>query len=294
MVTKDQQTRPWRARFTVLCVVVFIASALGLQSSYAAGRVIPSNSQVSTSQLPTKVKPIATRWDPPAGISWQLQLTGTVNTATRVAVFDIDGFDNSAATVNKIHANGGRAICYVSGGSYENWRSDAKSFPAVVRGASNGWEGEAWLDIRRTDVLLPIMERRVKMCKQKGFDAVDYDNVDGYSNKTGFPLTAAHQLTYNKALANLAHKYGLAAVLKNDAEQATQLEPYFDAVVVEQCYEYDECDAYLPFSKADKPVFIVEYATNIQTVCADARAKQFSVLQKDLSLSTSTVKACPN
>ena len=29
------------------------------------------------------------------------------------------------------------------------------------------------------------------MCKEKGFDGVEFDNMDGYQNDTGFELTAA-------------------------------------------------------------------------------------------------------
>ena len=66
-------------------------------------------------------------------------------------------------------------------------RPDAGAFPDAVKGDSNGWSGERWLDIRRLDVLGPIMQRRLDLCKQKGFDAVEPDNVDGYTNSTGLP-----------------------------------------------------------------------------------------------------------
>ncbi len=207
-------------------------------------------------------------------------------------MFDIDGFDNSAATVRKIHANGAKAICYISGGSREDWRPDASAFSREMIGDSNDWEGEAWLDIRQINVLLPIMEKRVQMCKKKEFDAVEFDNVDGYTNDTGFSLSASHQIRYNKALAALAHKYRMAAVLKNDGEQVRSLVAHFDAAVVEQCHEYDECDVYAPFTKADKPVFVVEYETDIAAICKDAKAKKFSVLKKDLDLSSTSLKAC--
>ena len=45
------------------------------------------------------------------------------------------------------------------------------------------------------------MTKRLDQCRQKGFDGVEADNVDGYSNSSGFPLTAAHQLAYNRFLA---------------------------------------------------------------------------------------------
>ena len=48
--------------------------------------------------------------------------------------------------------------------------------PKIVLGASNGWPGEKWLDIRRTDILLPIMHDRMQnWCKDKGFDAIEPD-----------------------------------------------------------------------------------------------------------------------
>jgi len=71
-----------------------------------------------------------------------------------------------------------------------------------------GWAGEKWLDIRQISTLAPIMRARLDLCKQKGFDAVEPDNIDGYTNATGFPLTAQDQLDYNIWLANEAHARG--------------------------------------------------------------------------------------
>src|SRR5204862_1927003 len=133
-----------------------------------------------------------------------------------------------------------KAICYVNAGTRENWRVDAGAFPASVVGAKNGWPGERWLDIRQTSILLPIMRARVQKCQQTGFDGVEFANVDGYSNRTGFPLTAADQLTYDASLANMAHSYGLTAALKNDVEQVPTLATYFDYAINEQCQQYNE------------------------------------------------------
>jgi hypothetical protein len=85
----------------------------------------------------------ASIWQPSsdASISWNWQLQGTVPTSTNVQMFDIDGFDNSAATVAALHARGTIAVCYLDVGTWENWRSDASQFPASVLGSSNGWPG---------------------------------------------------------------------------------------------------------------------------------------------------------
>ena len=114
--------------------------------------------------------------------------------AAHVQVYDIDGFGNDSTQVAAIHSTGAKAACYINVGTWENWRPDAKQFPSSVLGRTNGWPGERWLDIRQTNVLAPIITDRFQMCKDKGFDAIDADNVDGYTNSTGFPLTAAEQL----------------------------------------------------------------------------------------------------
>lgn len=67
---------------------------------------------------------------------------------------------------------------------------DANRFPEDVIGKRyEGWDGEWWLDGREIDELVPIIRDRLDMCARKGFDAVEPDNIDGYTNETGFPLT---------------------------------------------------------------------------------------------------------
>ena len=229
--------------------------------------------------------PAGAWWAPAKGTSWQWQLTGTIDTTVDAAVFDIDGEDASAATVSTLHAKGAKVICYFSAGSWENWRSDAATFPASVQGKGlDGWAGESWLDVRQLGILLPLMEKRVANCKAKGFDAVEPDNVDGYSNATGFPLTAADQIAYNKGLADLAHKYGLGIALKNDPDQVTALEPFFDFSVAEECAKYNECDGYAPFTTAGKAVLHVEYQGALTSFCPTTKALGFSSMLKKLDL----------
>src|SRR5687767_9845109 len=89
-------------------------------------------------------------WQPPAGITFQLQLNGTIDTSVDAEVFDIDMFDSPASLVEELHAQGRHVICYMSAGSYEEWRPDAESFPKRVLGKPlDGWPGERWLDVRR-------------------------------------------------------------------------------------------------------------------------------------------------
>jgi hypothetical protein len=219
------------------------------------------------------------------------------------SVFDFDLFVDQSisgnnttlntAGVNAVHTAGKKAICYVSAGTWENWRADAGQFPPSVLGSKNGWPGEKWLDIRQTSVLLPIMEARVQKCRQAGFDGVEWDNVDGYSNRTGFPLTYADQLTYDASLANLAHSYGLTVALKNDVEQLVDLAPYFDYAVNEQCQQYNECGGYTTyFTSAGKTVFQVEYKLQLTKFCPQANAANFNAIRKDFDLFDTPYTPC--
>jgi len=208
------------------------------------------------------------RWRPPQHLTWYWQLTGRLDLSHDVAAYDIDGFETSAATVRALHAADRHVICYVDAGTWESFRPDAGSFPRAVIGRSNGWPGERWLDIRRLAVLEPIMTARLRMCARKRFDAVEPDNIDGYSNRTGFPLTASEQLAYDEWLAHAAHALGLAVFQKNDPEQAGRLEPYFDGVLDEQCNQYSECGSFRPYIDAGKPVLNAEYDLATASFCA--------------------------
>jgi hypothetical protein len=253
------------------------ASAAAAQPTAAAS---PSAAASATSAASAAAKAM---WRPRAGLTWQWQLSGTIDASVDVQVYDIDG-DTPASVVAKLHAAGRRVICYVNVGAWEDFRADKNAFPASVLGKSNGWPGERWLDIRRISDLKPIMAARFAACAAKGFDGIEADNVDGYVNDTGFDLTADDQLAYNRMFAALAHADGLAVGLKNDGDQVGQLLPSFDFSVDEQCFEYQECDQLKPFISADKPVFEVEYNLETSAFCAQATALGFSSMRKNLAL----------
>ncbi|AWW39953.1 endo alpha-1,4 polygalactosaminidase [Streptomyces cadmiisoli] len=223
-------------------------------------------------------------WQPRPGADWQWQLSGRVDTSVDVPVYDIDGFDQSERTVAELHDRGRKVICYLSTGAWEDWRPDAGEFPERVLGKGNGWDGERWLDIRRTDVLEPLMAARIDMCADKGFDAVEPDNMDGYRNDTGFPLTADDQLRYNRLIAGLAHERGMSVGLKNDLDQIPQLVDDFDFAVNEQCAQYDECGSLTPFIEAGKAVFHVEYELPTGDFCPESRRLRLSSLLKKYEL----------
>lgn len=224
-------------------------------------------------------------WHPTPGTSWQWQLSGMIDTSLAVVMYDIDLFDAPQTVINTLHQDGRVVICYFSAGSFEDWRPDAGSFATELLGEPlAGWPGERWLDIRQIDLLGPIMGQRLDLAVQKGCDGVEPDNVDGYTNNTGFPLTADDQLTYNIWLADAAHTRGLSVGLKNDLDQVVQLLPYFDWALNEQCFQYGECDLLLPFVQAGKAVFGVEYELEPASFCDEANSLNFDWLRKEYDL----------
>lgn len=278
--------------------VVPAATPLGpvdtASSSSATGGGSTSSSSASTgSGGPGSI------WQPAPGTTWQWQLTGTIDTSVDVAMYDIDLFDAPQATIDTLK-NAGRAIvCYFSAGTREDWRADANQFNASdYKNGVDGWAGENWLDVRSANVRA-IMKKRLDVAVAKGCSGVEPDNVDGYDNDTGFPLTKQDQLDFNAFIASEAHARGLSVGLKNATGLVSSLVTKFDWALNEECLAYSECDTEAPFIAAGKAVFHVEYVTSTSQgnskaaqVCGDPTTKGFSTLVKLSDLDAWRV-ACP-
>jgi hypothetical protein len=234
------------------------------------------------------------RWRPrPTTAAWQWQLQGKIDTGVPASVYDVDGFETPKSTVTALHREGRKAICYLDVGSWEDYRPDAGQFPKSAIGAVyEGFPEENWLDIRHFHSFAPILERRFDICARKGFDAVEPDNIAGWENKTGFPITRADQLRFNRWVANQVHARGMSVALKNDGRQAKQLLGSFDFAIVEECFQYDECGLYEPFVEAGKAVFETEYELEPAKFCAAAANLGFSAIRKSVDLFASPWEPC--
>ncbi|AZG13251.1 endo alpha-1,4 polygalactosaminidase [Cupriavidus pauculus] len=286
------------ARLAAATLVATLAACGGGGDDDGGSVVRVSEATTLAPTAVTTVDTATTRWMPSLNDTWQLQLQGTINTSYNVAVYDIDLFDTPQATINALKAQGKRVVCYFSAGSSENWRPDYSKFkPSDMGNALDGWAGERWLDTRSANVRA-IMQARMDLAKSKGCDGVDADNVDGYTNNPGLPLTAATQLNYNRFLADQAHARGLAIGLKNAVAQLADLASSFDFAVNEQCFQYNECSGYSAFTVQGKPVFNVEYqakwkdATTRQKLCAKARALNLRSLVLPLALNDKFRYSC--
>lgn len=235
------------------------------------------------------------RWQPkPTTAPWQWQLQGKIDTSVAASVFDVDGFETPKSVVSRLHRMGRSVICYLDVGSWENFRPDASQFPVSVRGSRyEGFPDERWLDIRRFHSFARPLEHRFDLCARKGFDAVEPDNLAGWENNTGFPIGADDQLRFNRWVARQVHARGMSVALKNDGPQAGALVGLFDFAIVEQCFQYEECDPYRAFVRAGKAVFEAEYELNPGAYCDEARAIDFSSIRKSYDLFAQPWLPCP-
>ncbi len=225
-------------------------------------------------------------WLPKPGTTWQWQLTGTIDTTVDVQMYDIDLFDVSQSTIDKLRGNGRAVICYFSAGSSENWRPDFSQFQSSDQGNPlDGWPGERWLDVRSANVRT-IMKARLDLAASKRCNGVEPDNVDGFANDTGLNLTRDDELDYLRFLLAEAHGRGLSIGLKNALDLVATLVGQFDWALNEECLKYAECASLRPFITSGKAVFHVEYGDSslLGTVCGDSSIAGFSTLIKKLTL----------
>jgi glycosyl hydrolase family 114 len=193
--------------------------------------------------------------------------------------------------VDALHIRGAHVIGYIDAGAAETWRPDFSEFQAFDESCDgclfgnplSNYPDEYWLNInpgfvgtnpntgeQQTTVqfVLDEMLARVKQAKLIGVDAIEFDVVDGWQNRTGLSITGPAQLRYNASLANIAHRQGLSVGLKNDGSQADTLQPYFDFAINEQCWQYSECRPFRSWpAQYGKAVFNVEYGKKARTFC---------------------------
>ncbi|KAI0020734.1 glycoside hydrolase superfamily [Xylariomycetidae sp. FL0641] len=286
------------ATLVIMVVVVALALGLGLGLGLPHGAcAFHCSASSSPSPLATSL-PTATNatglLQPAVGTSWDYPLGYTLtpaaaNASTQFYVVDLE--NTPAATVAALAAAGHDVVCYFSAGSVEAYRPDAGAFPSDAVGQTlDGWPDERWLDVRSPGVR-EVMTKRITNAKDKGCQGIDPDNVDGYDNDSGFPLTQADAVDYVRFLAQTARAHGLATGLKNAGDIVESVTDVAAWAVVEQCAEYDECDLYAPFVRAGKPVFHVEYTEKDEVdgalrkkACGAGSQMGFSSIVKHLSL----------
>jgi len=204
-------------------------------------------------------------WRPRVGASWQIVLKYPIDLSSEddinpdVDIYDLDLFDNDAEIFSTLQDAGKHVICYFSAGSWEDWRDDKDDWDEKDLGKElDGWPDERWADLG-SDSVRNVMKERIKLASEKGCDAIDPDNVDGYQNDNGLGLTAQDSVDFMRFLSEEAGKYNMSIGLKNAGIIIDDVIDFIDFSVNEQCVEYSECETFAAFIDAEKPVFHIEY-----------------------------------
>ncbi|MFE7567596.1 endo alpha-1,4 polygalactosaminidase [Streptomyces sp. NPDC057539] len=181
-------------------------------------------------------------------------------------------------------------ICYIN--AYQTqpdavawWR---KNHPDLLLRDADGaavidedW-AEPLLDIssdERRDRLAGIVGGWIDGCADRGFDAVEADNLDSYLRSDGL-LDRADSAAFAERLAEHAHRAGLAIGQKNAAEMTGAGDGIgFDFAVAEECARYEECDAYA--AAYDDKVLVIEYRRADFTVACREWGDRLSVVLRD-------------
>ncbi|WP_281279244.1 endo alpha-1,4 polygalactosaminidase [Nocardia yunnanensis] len=223
---------------------------------------------------------------PPTGAVADYQLGGAYPPPAGVGVVTRDSTAQSAPGVYN--------ICYVNGfqsqpADRERWLSERRDLVLVDRSgipiADPDWPDELILDTstdakRRllTDILAPTVRR----CRDAGFRAVEFDNLDSYSRSRG-QLTAETNLDLAALLVRAAHDEHLAVGQKNAAELSARAKTRagFDFAVTEECFQFRECDSYR--NVYGDLVIDIEYPDNLSTpfdrVCTDPSRAATTILR---------------
>ena len=103
----------------------------------------------STQSASSNPQSASSWWHPTVGLTWQWQIgNNDIDTSIAADVYDIDLYVEQSF-IDELHAKGRKVICYISVGSWEDWRPDKDTFPPEVLGRDyEGWRGERWAGLQ--------------------------------------------------------------------------------------------------------------------------------------------------
>jgi uncharacterized repeat protein (TIGR01451 family) len=302
-----------------------VLGALSISANVSASEVDPVSTNNSSSLNITVQNPPASGTInlPPTGkISWDWQIGASgdsnVTVPAGVTLLDLDGFNISANKIASLKAQGIYTVCYIDAGSYEDGRPDSSLYPAYLKVFKDTQWNEWFLDVQ--DVFRPIqpagtklvnnkwvdasgaplnglptagafgplLEARLKMCADKGFDALEPDNLQNDENAGG-KVTLQQQLDFNGWVADTAHAYGLAAFQKNGPDKVLlkdktgkMMVEKFDGILNEECQQFNECGPLAEYVKRGKLALNTEYAGSLN--CTLSNSLVINSIFKDLGL----------
>ncbi len=220
---------------------------------------------------------------PASDVRWFAQLDGAVDVEQPAELFYLDPEQQRGAQLPALQARGRHYFCYLSAGSVEEFRSDARDFPdSAIGKVLNGFPNEHWLDVRDATVR-DLMARRVTALAAQGCAGIPPSSLAVHAADTGFDLTLTDALDYARWLAERIHAAGMSAGLTGPQELTQELWPTFDFGLAIGCVSGSECVEYAPFTRAKKTVLHVELGDEktAPQLCNAAKTLGFTALVSD-------------
>jgi hypothetical protein len=127
-----------------------------------------------------------------------------------------------------------------------------------------------------------VIGETIAQCAERGFDAVEFDNLDSWSRTSG-ALTLDDSIALAELLVGRSSELGLASGQKNSAELGTRGrdEAGFVFAVSEECAAFDECSAYTDVYGDN--VIDIEYTDEVDVdfdeLCADPERIPLTILR---------------
>ncbi|HEY4267723.1 MAG TPA: endo alpha-1,4 polygalactosaminidase [Galbitalea sp.] len=255
---------------------VTVVAVVALLVGCAAGQATPGEGASSPVLSSRGIQPL------PTGAKVDYQLGGGYSAPSGVSVVTRDSTDQPAAGLYN--------ICYVNG--FQTQGEDRAFWldehPTLIlrspRGTAPGtpitdpgWPDEMILDTStpaKRASIATTLSTTLRACANKGFDAVEFDNLDSYTRSHG-RLGLRDNVAEARLLVSAAHRLGLAAGQKNTPQlgRTGPVVIHFDFAVAEECYRYDECAGYTKFYGAK--VIDIEYTGALRgSFAATCAAKQ--------------------
>jgi hypothetical protein len=253
----------------------------------------------STSKESVKLPPLNSSFD------WRIDTAIDPNSMTDAKVIDVDAFATTKESIDAWHKRGVYVIAYISVGTQDIRRDDAKDFPDSLLGNSYpDYDDERFLDIRQIDKIAPIIKNRFDMIKDKGFDGIEPDNIDLYvwdseqKNITGFSISTDDSKKYMNFIIQEAHNRGLSIGQKNANELSFEFVDKFDWALTESAFYANIAEDLKVYPEHNKAVFSVEYTDNmnidtfLSEVCTSADALGYTAILKNRELDA-FIRTCP-
>ena len=274
-----------------------IDTATGSSTSTVATATTPAPTSPASTAV-TLTRPTSTTAGPvggggfPANVSFDYQIGSAYEPPSGVGIVSRDWHSGQPL------GGGAYSICYVNAFQTQpdgsGSRIDEESqWPAEVVLTSLGddpnWEGEFLIDLSsgpKRSVAADHVAKMVDSCASKGFDAVEFDNLDSWTRIPGLPFGRADAIAFASLITDHAQRKGLAVAQKNtvglsSAEARDTIG--FDFAIVESCGQYNECDVVASVYGAN--AVYIEYSDQAFRQACAVVGGQSSVVRRNRNVS---------